>query len=318
MSAGPIAETWYGGARYAELTSTDPPMSTIAVATVTRSPLTATPSAPASHSSSTTVEHVLPRHEVVASRRCPAGTAADESVSWITRPGPVIATRPAAIRASWSSPLRAWVTVVPPCPAASRSWICAAEVEDLLLEVLLLRLEVERRRHQRRPLLARDPDPRALGRELGGDQEAEREQRDAERHLPGRDRSDAGGERRHARWSGGAGARPRDQHDRRRPPRRAPGPAAPDRATTSRRRDAGRPRVAAASRSRHPSPPRRPRLGDRAGRHERAGVGAGPDQPEGSGPAGRGLRTVLLRDASPRGRRASPPGTRRGPRPARA
>ena len=46
-----------------------------------------------------------------------------------------------------------------------------AQVEDLLLEVLLLRLEVERRLDQRRPLLARVPDPRALGRELGGDEE---------------------------------------------------------------------------------------------------------------------------------------------------
>ncbi len=60
MSGGPIALTWYGGARYAELTSTDPPMSMIAVAAVTRSLLTATPSAPASHSSSTTVRTSLP------------------------------------------------------------------------------------------------------------------------------------------------------------------------------------------------------------------------------------------------------------------
>ena len=60
IDAGPIAETWYGGARYAELTRTEPPMSTIAVATVTRSPLTAIASAPASHSSSTTVRMSWP------------------------------------------------------------------------------------------------------------------------------------------------------------------------------------------------------------------------------------------------------------------
>ena len=60
MSAGPIELIRYGGATYAELTRTEPPMSTIAVATVTRSPLTATPSAPASHSSSTTVSTSCP------------------------------------------------------------------------------------------------------------------------------------------------------------------------------------------------------------------------------------------------------------------
>ena len=60
MSGAPIADTWYGGATYAEFTRTEPPMSTIAVATVTRSPLTAMPSAPASHSSSTTARTSWP------------------------------------------------------------------------------------------------------------------------------------------------------------------------------------------------------------------------------------------------------------------
>ena len=170
-----------------------------------------------------------------------------------------------------------------------------AEVEDLLLELLLLRLEVERRRHQRRPLLARDPDPRALGRELGGDQEAEREQRDAERHLPGRDRSDAGGERRHVRWSGSAGARPRGRP--RHPPRRAPGPAAPDRSTTSRRwTPAPRP---AASRWRRPSPPRRSRPGiRRRASPARRSWARGPTSPTGAD------RPARAADRTPSGRTA--------------
>ena len=72
------------------------------------------------------------------------------------------------------------------------------EGEDLLLEAVLLLLEVQHRLHERRPLLAGVPDARPLGRELGGDQEAQREQRQAERHLPAGDRPDAGRQRRHA------------------------------------------------------------------------------------------------------------------------
>ena len=60
----------------------------------------------------------------------------------------------------------------------------SAQVEDLLLELLLLRLERERRRDQRRPLLGRVADEGTFGAELGGDEEAEREEREAERHLP--------------------------------------------------------------------------------------------------------------------------------------
>ena len=160
-----------------------------------------------------------------------------------------------------------------PGSAPRRSRIC-------FLRLLLLRLEVERRRHQRRPLLARDPDPRALGRELGGDQEAEREQRDAERHLPGRDRSDA---RRRAPSRQVVRIRRRATRGRpRRPPRRAPGPAAPDRSTTSRRwTPAPRP---AGSRWRRRSPPRpsRPGIRRRASPARRSWA-RGPTSPTGAG-----------------------------------
>ena len=66
MSAGPIAVTWYGGARYAELTSTDPPMSTIAVAA--RHPLAVDRHALGAREPQLLDdrEHVLPRDEVVA------------------------------------------------------------------------------------------------------------------------------------------------------------------------------------------------------------------------------------------------------------
>ena len=143
----------------------------------------------------------------------------------MTRPGPVIATRPAAILAV----LEPVVEVLGHGRAALARRLEVAdarpEVEDPLLEVVLLRLQVEGRRDQRRPLLARDPDPGALGRQLRGDQEPEREERDAEGDLPGRDGADARRERRHATRSAGGGAPPRRSgRSRRRSARRSRGP----------------------------------------------------------------------------------------------
>ena len=66
-----------------------------------------------------------------------------------------------------------------------------AEHQDLLLEGLLLLLEVQRRCHEGRALLAGDPDARTLGGELGRDEEAEREQGEKQRDLPAGDRPDA-------------------------------------------------------------------------------------------------------------------------------
>ena len=66
-----------------------------------------------------------------------------------------------------------------------------AQLEDPRLQVVLLRLQLGRRLDERRALLGRVADARALGRELGGDQEPEAEQRGAERQLPARDPPDA-------------------------------------------------------------------------------------------------------------------------------
>ena len=52
-----------------------------------------------------------------------------------------------------------------------------AQLEDPGLEPVLLGLQLVGGLDQRRPLLGRVADPRALRRELGGDEEAERQQR---------------------------------------------------------------------------------------------------------------------------------------------
>ena len=225
-----------------------------------------------------------------------------------------MATRPAAIRASWSCWLRSVVTAVPPWPAASRSWIVGPGREDLLLELLLLRLEVERRLHQRRPLLAGDPDPRALGRELRRDQEAEHQQRDAERDLPGRDRADAGGERRHV----GSAPHPTARDGEHGPRRRATTSASDEQHRADGRRAGGRRgrRVRRGGRRRGQHRTGGGRTRGRAGRGGRARRRS-PPSPTAAGPPARAPgRSAAAR--RPRGRRASRPGTRRGPRPARA
>jgi hypothetical protein len=76
-----------------------------------------------------------------------------------------------------------------PCP----------ELEDPRLECVLLVLQPERRLDERRPLLAGVADPRSLGRELRGDEEAQDEEGTRERHLPARQGPDSGHHRRHGR-----------------------------------------------------------------------------------------------------------------------
>ena len=120
-------------------------------------------------------------------------------------PVPVSGIRPAAIRASSSWSFRVRSAVCDPALSCSIAWICPRRATIRSLSSILLGLERQRRLDQRRPLLARVPDARALGGELGGDQEAEQEQRDAERHLPARDRPDAAREGAHR---GGPPARP--------------------------------------------------------------------------------------------------------------
>ena len=87
MSAGPIAVTWYGGARYAELTSTEPPMSMIAVDAVTRSPLTATRLGAREPQLLDDREDVLRPTRGSRARSRP-GAPAERVLSWMTTPGP--------------------------------------------------------------------------------------------------------------------------------------------------------------------------------------------------------------------------------------
>src|SRR4029077_11618111 len=62
-----------------------------------------------------------------------------------------------------------------------------AQVEDPGLQAVLLALQLAGGLEERRPLLGRVPDARVLRPQLGRDQEAKRQQRDAERDLPARD-----------------------------------------------------------------------------------------------------------------------------------
>ena len=167
------------------------------------------------------------------------GTGADESVSWMTSPGPVIATRPAAIRASWSCWLRSRGHRGAALAGGLELLDRRAQVEDLLLEAPPA--APGGRARSRRAASApgwcsrmRGPS----GGELRGDQEAERQQGDAERDLPARDRADACGRARSRR---AAPATARDgEHGTDDRPRRARGRAARGRWTAGRARR-GRP-----------------------------------------------------------------------------
>ena len=98
-------------------------MSRIADDPVTRSPFTATASAPASQSSSTTV-----RTSAAVTRRSdgspPGGTWSTESSSWMTSPVPWRAMSPAEIRALARSSLTARTAASLPGPRSSTAWIC--------------------------------------------------------------------------------------------------------------------------------------------------------------------------------------------------
>ena len=91
----------------------------------------------------------------------------------MTTPGPLIATSPAAIRAFCELVVEVARDRRPALARGLELLDRRPQVEDLLLEGLLLRLEVERGLHERRPLQARVADPRALGGELRRDEEAE-------------------------------------------------------------------------------------------------------------------------------------------------
>ena len=67
-----------------------------------------------------------------------------------------------------------------------------AQVEDPVLERVLLRLQGDHGLHERRALLRRVADPRGLAARLGGDQEAQRDERAEQGDLPRRDGPEAG------------------------------------------------------------------------------------------------------------------------------
>ena len=100
------------------------------------------------------------------------------------------------MRAVWSSSLSSRTSAADPCPACSVDWMLRAQVEDARLELLLLGLQLARGLDQRRPLLRRVADARTLGGQLGGDEEAEPQQRRPEGDLPARDGAQS---RRHGR-----------------------------------------------------------------------------------------------------------------------
>ena len=106
-------------------------------------------------------------------------------------PLPVSAMRPAAIRACSSSALSWRTRSAEPAPWPSTSPICGAQLEDPCLERVLLGLELGGRLQERRPLLRRVADPRALRAELRRDQEAEHQQRGPQGDLPARDAAEA-------------------------------------------------------------------------------------------------------------------------------
>ena len=175
----------------------------IAVVGVTRSPLTAIGLRAGEPQLLDDRPDVVRSDEVVRLARRPAGPGICESSSWRTIAGPGRAgsgrprsAPPRAASLSWRT------RSADPAPWPSTPWISARSCEDPVLELVLLGLELGGRLHERRPLLGRVADARALRAELGGDQEAEDEQGHAERDLPARDAREAG------RWpSPGAGVR---------------------------------------------------------------------------------------------------------------
>ena len=214
------------------------------------------------------------------------------------------------MRACSSSALSCRTRSAEPAPWLSTLWICARRSRIRALQVVLLGLELVGRLDQRRPLLGRVPDPRTLGRELGGDQEAERQERDAEGDLPARDRPDPDPSR-----SSRVAARAAPATER---PRAAPSPTTPiaDRdepedepARTCRRRSPERWHRGRATGRRGPVPPARPARPTRP-RH-RAPPRSTPTGPDRRAPAA--VRTsasasalTLLNQAVAEGRHVEP------------
>ena len=175
-------------------------MSMIAVVLVIRSPLTDIASAPASHSSSTTIRRSRPLTTSSAVAP-PGGGGAVESDSWRTIPGPRRAMRPPAMRASSRRSFRSR-------DLGGRSLALRLERPDLFiqgedprLERVLVGRQTEGGLDERRALLGRVADPRALGPQLGSDEKAQRQERQAEGHLPRRQGADTSGQAGHGSGS---------------------------------------------------------------------------------------------------------------------
>ena len=159
----------------------------IAVVGVIRSPLTAMASAPTCQSSSTRRPDVARPDEVV--RRA--------AVRWhrVLRvleleddAGPGQGDQAGRVPGAVSSALSWRTRSAEPRAARLDDLDLGAQVEDPVLEVVLLGLQTRRGLEQRRPLLGRVADARALRGELGGDEEAEGQQGRTKGHLPAGDR----------------------------------------------------------------------------------------------------------------------------------
>jgi hypothetical protein len=97
--------------------------------------------------------------------------------------------RPDASRASSSWSFSAPIGGARPLPLLLELLDLGAELEHLRRQGLLLVLEIERGLDERRALLGGVTNAGPLGGELGRDEEPEPEQRETERDLPARDRS---------------------------------------------------------------------------------------------------------------------------------
>ena len=147
-----------------------------------RSSLTAMPSEPASHSSAIEHAHVARRHPRV------------DAEAAVLEPERHARTRKGDEPGGEPRVLELGVQLAKLIRAAGALGLerrdPLAEREDLGLEGLLLGLQPEGRIDERRPLLGRVANPRTLGGDLGGDEEAQHEQRDGEGHLDAREAAD--------------------------------------------------------------------------------------------------------------------------------
>ena len=171
-------------------------MSVSGVVTAIRSPLTLTASAPDSHSRSMTCR----RSAADTSRSpgaAPGGTGRVESRRLITTPGPCRATKPGGKARVGQLGVEGRDLRGVALPVLLDRLHLRAEVQDLGLELVLGGLQLLGRLAQWRQVGAVVLGARHERAQLRGDEEAQHEQRHAERVLPARDAPHAGDERAH-------------------------------------------------------------------------------------------------------------------------